>query len=371
MSDELDLQVYYVYRQDDLGQAEAGFELTFEWDIPLLEGYSYHWLENKATNPSLHSFWGCDTPQIREVILQNSFDAFLCLGWNKKCFLQAALACYREGVPVLFRGDSQLRTPRSLLTRAVKYLPYRILLPRASAHLFVGNRNRRYLQQYGVSKDQLYFGPHFVNNEFFRHRAEEAEAKGQVQKIRSQFGIPSSAFVTAFVGKFIPKKRVSDIIAACTHLQVDWHHVLLIGDGPLRGELEEEVRRCGLEERVHFAGFQNQSQLPRFYRAADAVLLPSDGRETWGLVVNEGMACGRPAIVSDDVGCAPDLVETAETGFQFKTGSPEALAGAIRALKRQWSRRGNAMQESIRDKMDRYSIRTATEGLKSAVQDVA
>jgi glycosyltransferase involved in cell wall biosynthesis len=373
LDDEFDLQVYYAYQQDAEDQAEAGFDIPFEWDVPLLQGYSFTWLENEAKNPTLRSFWGCDTPQVHELISKRSFDAFLCLGWNKKCFLQAAHACIREGVALLFQGDSQLRTPRSLLTRAVKYPPYRGLLPQASAHLYVGKRNRRYLRHYGVSNNQLYFTPRFVDNNFFRSRAHQAEESRRTTKIRDEFGVPSSAFVTAFVGKFIPKKRTADLIAAYRHLnteRADSHHLILIGDGPLRGELEDEVQNCGLERRIHFAGFQNQKELPAFYRAVDAVVLPSDGRETWGLVVNEGMACGRPAVVSDAVGCAPDLIETAETGYQFEMGNTEALAGAIRALKLQWERRRETMQEAIRDKINRYSIHGANEGLGAALQDV-
>ena len=53
-----------------------------------------------------------------------------------------------------------------------------------------------------------------------------------------------------------------------------------------------------------FAGFRNQSELPRYLAAADVLVLPSDAGETWGLVVNEAMACGLPAIVSRAAGCA-------------------------------------------------------------------
>jgi len=61
-------------------------------------------------------------------------------------------------------------------------------------------------------------------------------------------------------------------------------------------------------------------------------VLPSDAGETWGLVVNEAMACGRPAIVSDQVGCAPDLVLNGNTGFIFPFGDRTALANALQQL---------------------------------------
>ena len=76
-------------------------------------------------------------------------------------------------------------------------------------------------------------------------------------------------------------------------------------------------------------GFVNQSELPAVYASADVLVLPSDGQETWGLVVNEAMACGVPAVVSDAVGCGPDLIEPGRTGATFPFGDIAALAAAI------------------------------------------
>ena len=77
-------------------------------------------------------------------------------------------------------------------------------------------------------------------------------------------------------------------------------------------------------------GFVNQSELPAVYASADLLVLPSDGQETWGLVVNEAMACGIPAVVSDAVGCGPDLIEPGRTGAIFPFGDMAALTAAIR-----------------------------------------
>ncbi len=80
------------------------------------------------------------------------------------------------------------------------------------------------------------------------------------------------------------------------------------------------------------AGFQNQRRIAATYAAADALVLPSTSGETWGLVVNEAMACGLPVIVSDQVGCAPDLVLEDETGFTYPCGDVAALAERVGAL---------------------------------------
>jgi glycosyltransferase involved in cell wall biosynthesis len=76
-------------------------------------------------------------------------------------------------------------------------------------------------------------------------------------------------------------------------------------------------------------GFRNQSEMPAAYAAADALVLPSDGRETWGLVANEALACGKPIVVSDAAGCAPDLAADGAAGRVFAAGDVESLAAAL------------------------------------------
>ena len=141
----------------------------------------------------------------------------------------------------------------------------------------------------------------------------------------------------------------------------------MVGDGPLRRECE----RFANENRapVRFAGFLNQTQIVSAYVASDALVLPSDGGETWGLVVNEAMSCGLPCIVSDRVGCGPDLVTSGETGFVFPLGDVERLsklmtqcAGDAPALAH--------MGVCARHRVARYSPSVAVEGVLRAVEAV-
>src|SRR5688572_21370570 len=106
----MDIEVLYAHRQDSRGQAEAGFGVSFDWDVPLLDGYPFRWLTNVATRPGVDTFAGCDTPELYEVLRRDRFTACLVLGWNRKCFVQAAAACWRHNLPLLVRGDSQLAT---------------------------------------------------------------------------------------------------------------------------------------------------------------------------------------------------------------------------------------------------------------------
>ena len=360
LATRFDLEVLYAHQQDASGQAEAGFGVQFEWDVPLLEGYRYGWLRNVARQPGLQSFAGCDTPELFDLVRPERFDALLVLGWNRKSFVQGIRAAWRGGVPVISRGDSQLRTPRSALRTFIKFLPYRWFLPRIDAHLYVGQWNKAYLRHYGVREEQLFFSPHFVDSEFFAARAEEARVSGRAPAVREQLGIPRDAFVVLFVGKFIPKKRPGDFIAASVRAsatRTDFH-ALLVGDGPLRSQLKVLAKD---QERIHFAGFVNQGNLPAYYSASDVVVLP--GCESWGLVVNEAMACGVPAIVSDAAGCAPDLIDEGGTGSVFPTGDVAALAQRLIDFR-------GANADALRRKCAEYSMARATEGLERALTAV-
>ncbi len=268
------------------------------------------------------------------------------------------------------RGDSHLMTKRSLARSVIKYLPYRWFLSRLDAHLYVGARNKAYLQHYGVPDDRLFFTPHFVDNAFFAEASEKSKRAGKTSEIRMAAGIPDDGFVFLFVGKMIPKKRAGDFVRACLRIfdlpEGRNVHALLVGEGPLRESLEQLARACA--GRIHFVGFRNQSELPSFYAASNALVLPSDGAETWGLVVNEAFACGIPAVVSDAVGCAPDLIEEGRTGYTYPVGDVERLGCRMLDLKSLCERDFRTIRQALAGKVICYSMETATEGLEHALE---
>lgn len=365
----LEIEVFYAHRQDGKGQAEAGFGVEFDWDVPLLDGYSYRWLKNVARRRRDGSFSRFDTPEIYDIFRNERFHAFLVFGWNHKSAIQAVRACWQNRVPVLMRGDSHLLTNRSRTKLMLKYLPYRWFLPRLAAHLYVGQRNKAYLQYYGVPEEKLFFVPHFVDSTYFAGSAQEAERAGKPYELRSERGIPSDAFVFIFVGKMIPKKRPADFVQACLKVfrspEGSKVHALFVGDGPLRESLQALARPYA--KHIHFVGFRNQSQLPAFYRASNALVVPSDGRETWGLVVNEAASCGIPAVVSDACGCAPDLVDEGLTGYTYPVGDVAALGRRMLELQNLSEKRPLAVRQALAGKVDAYSMERATIGLESAL----
>jgi glycosyltransferase involved in cell wall biosynthesis len=370
LAERLDIEVFYAHRQRAQGQAQAGFGVEFDWDVPLLDGYRYRWLTNVARQPSVRSFNGCDTPEIYEILRRERFDAFLVFGWNRKSAIQAIRGCRRTHTPVLLRGDSQLMTHRSWIRSAMKHIPYRWFLPRLDAHLYVGRRNKDYLRRYGVPEAKLFFVPHCVDNASFAEGAQRAETAGACARLRAELNIPPDAFVFLYVGKMIAKKRPADFLQACRRVlslpEGTSSHALLVGDGPMRPLLEHLA--LPYARQIHFAGFRHQNELPACYKASNALVLP--GEESWGLVVNEAFACGIPAVVSDAAGCAPDLIDDGRTGYTYPMGAVEALARRLLSMKKICEAHPIPIRQALSEKVSVYSIGRASEGLETALRTV-
>lgn len=141
-------------------------------------------------------------------------------------------------------------------------------------------------------------------------------------------------------------------------------HILFAGDGPLRPEFERRAAEVGLGS-VRFLGFRGQLELPALYDLCDVFVLPSVF-EPWGLVVNEAMNAGRAVVVSDRVGCGPDLVEPGVNGHLFKAGDVGALRDALARLVAD-PEACRAMGRRSLEIINRWSFREDVEGLKAAL----
>lgn len=362
LAKRLDLKVFFAHRISNTDQVEAGYGAGFDWDIDLMSGYEHRFLNNVARQPGLAEFGGCDTPSIQAELVQGDFDALLVMGWHLKCFWQAIWAAKCTGIPVMVRGDSQLPTPRSTLKKIGKYLVYPLALRAFDIALYVGERSRQYWEHYYYPRCRLIASPHCVDNKWFAERA----TPGARRQLREDRGITRDAKVVLFVGRLVPGKRPLDLVAAIGPLRRSIREVTVLVAGT--GMLEKQITSAAIEKGINLVhlGFCNQSIMPSVYAAADVLVLPSDASETWGLVANEALACGRPIVVSDACGCAPDLVADRKAGRMFPVGNVTLLAEAIADIM-------NSPPESaaIAEKASRYNIDVAVEGVCRALEMVA
>jgi len=358
----LDVKVFYSWRGSVEEAYDPGFEQDVSWDIPLLEGYDYIFVENKAADPGTHHFRGIVVPDLIPEVEKWEPDVVLVFGWNYQAHLRA-LHHLHGRVPVLFRGDSTLLDESPGPRKWARRLWLRWVYRHVDAALYVGQNNKDYFEAHGLEEDKLFWVPHAVDTTRF---AEMDRADHEAAQWRHEIGIPNEALVVLFAGKLEPKKAPDVLLEAFMNLGSSTAHLVVVGTGVM----EEKLRhRAGDHSRVHFIGFQNQSRMPVVYRLGDVFVLPSRGPgETWGLVVNEAMACGRAVVVSDRVGCAEDLVDE-ENGAVVPAERPSALRQTLESLIRNEERlreMGRRSAERISD----WTIEEAAIRTGDAVQSV-
>ena len=361
LSEVVDLHVFYAHRQSPEQQADSGFGVPFEWDSNLLDGYGHTFMANRSRRPNTHSYGGCDSPEVEQRLAQGGFDTLLTMGWFLKSYVQAIRASKRLGMRVMVRGDSTLAERRGLLLRAAKRVAFPAALRQINAFPIVGRRSRLYLEHFGVSEERMFWSPHAVDNGWFAATAQKT--KSSRERTRADLGALPGESIVLFVGKFLALKRPFDVVKALASLHARGANVrgIFVGDGELDAGLRNTARETHAP--ISFVGFKNQSELPAIYAAADVLVLPSD-QETWGLVVNEAMACGTPAIVSDAVGCSDDLIDAGTTGFRYPVGDIESLAVAIESMLPIASSGG--VKRALEDKMREYSLESAVAGIVAA-----
>lgn len=362
LAEQVDLTVYYALLPDAQQQG-VGFGVPFTWDIPMLDGYEWRVVPNRRPSPSLQGFFASSIPAIHSLLSESKPDVAIITGWHALPLLQALWACIRLRIPRIVRGESNGFQKRRFRTR----LLHRLLLSRFNAFLAIGQANRDFYLEYGINPERIFTGSYFIDNRRFREQLRQLPDDRLA--IRSGWGMPAEAVCFVYVGKLEPKKRIMDLLRAVdrTRQTNSSIHLLVVGDGELMTEARQLVEDLRLP--VTFAGFLNQREITRAYVAADCLVLPSDFGETWGLVVNEAMACGLAALVSDRVGCWPDLVNEGKTGMVFPCGDIDALAGKLLELSSDPARlAGMGKQASAH--INQYSVEQAVSGTLNAIDFV-
>jgi len=305
---------------------------------------------------------------------------------NLLCFLAAKVSGCRT---VLMTESWHGTEGSSLLGKLIKHVLVRMF----DSALVGGTPQTDYVVSYGMPREKVFAGYDVVDVEAFAKRADEFRAmQKRVQCSDDSFqsgknakeratelpikGLPERFFLN--LGRFVEKKNLSTLVEAYARFarasverskaeagdlkpegsepadgaaesarrplgkpaatktencKLNTEHcvpaLVLVGEGPLREDLERQARELGLSVRdgvkdtvarggaeVVFYPFQQADMTPLFFALCEAFVLPSK-REEWGLVVNEAMACGAPVIVSNRVGSSFDLVNDGVNGFRF------------------------------------------------------
>lgn len=333
------------------GAFDAGFGRAVTWDVPVLDGYPH--------------VVAADGQAVRPLMADA--DAVWMHGWAGPR-QRAALRLARQlGKPVLMRGENTDAAmpdgwgPRGWLKR--RYLDW--VFDRCDAFLAVGAANRRYYLARGVPEEAIFAMPYVVDNDFFRDRC--ARAHTERDGMRAALGLSPDRPVILFAGKFQARKGLDTLLDAFARLdrtRARNPYLLVVGDGEQRGLAESAAAR---DPSVRFTGFRNQTELPAFYDLADVFVLASR-REPWGLAVNEAMNGACAVVVSDECGCAEDLVDDA-CGRVVRAGDTGALAAALGDVLADEDRTA-AMGRASRALVAEWSYDLDVQGLKRALSSL-
>jgi glycosyltransferase involved in cell wall biosynthesis len=268
------------------------------------------------------------TECLDDIIAGHGTEVLVIPGWSGLHTVTGLRIALRRRIPVVLMSESQENdAPRMRIKEMVKQRYLKL----CQAALVGGTSNQSYLQNLGFHAERIRLGYDVVDNDYFSGSVNDVKKIGG--HLLKQYCLPKRYFLAS--ARFIPKKNLQRLIRAYAEYRskgsgakIDsdsvWSLVVL-GDGPLRLELEALIARSGLDGFVHLPGFKQYQELPTYYGLASGFVHAST-TEQWGLVVNEAMASGLPVLVSERCGCAQDLVENGFNGFTFDPYDVNALA---------------------------------------------
>ena len=350
------------------GYRDREFNATFQWDTDLLRGYSPVFL-SRVADGGARDDREVTTRGLAAALRRAQPRAVLAVGYSPRFHSDAFRAARRTRLPVLFRGETTDHARRrGTLKNWARDTALRWLYRRCAALLHVGQRSREHFRRLGFESEARHFSPYCVDTTPFRtDEAARAELRGPA---RHELGVTEDQLVIAFCGKLSPRKGPDLLLDALRQLPAGERArcvLLLVGDGEMKGELLSRAAAVPAVSLRH-VGFKPQRELSAYYHAADLFVLPSRHGETWGLVVNEALHHGVPTVVSEAVGCAPDLVEPGRSGEVCAVDSASALAGALaRALPLVGA---ESVRKQCRRKLEGYTVARAAEGIATAYHAV-
>jgi glycosyltransferase involved in cell wall biosynthesis len=289
----------------------------------------------------------------------------VCGGYNYPASWEALLWARRHKVRFVLWSESTSQDARAGRPWVESLKAY--FVRHCDRFVVPGKAAFEYLRMLGSPDAHILTAPNAVDNSFFAAQAENTRA--HAEEFRVQLNLPSRFIL--FTGRLVPEKGVFDLLQAYAKLESAVRSevgLVFAGDGIAREELTQQAKRIG-PGIICFPGFAQREDLARLYALAEALVLPTHS-DTWGLVVNEAMACGLPIIVSSVAGCSSDLVEDGWNGYVVPPRDPWKLSLAIGSMLRQPELQQRMCAHSA-ERIRNYSPEVCADGLAAAAVSAA
>lgn len=348
------------------GYVDTEFGVSFAWDTDLLSGYEHQFL-TRVAHGGARNAESATVHGLAEALEEVNARAVLLTGYSPRFYRNAFRTALKQGARLLFRAETTDHARRrGFLKRMVRDNALRYVYGKCDSLLYVGERSRAHYLRLGAADEELVFSPYCVDNTVFQTSDDDRERMRMVKRL--ELDIEPDDFVILYSGKLVPRKDPLRIVEAARLLGEGARPVVVyLGAGKLQEQIELAAS-IDPPVQVRFPGFQNQRAMSAYYHAADCLVLPSRRDETWGLVVNEALAHGVPAVVSDQVGCAPDLIQDGTTGAVFDAGDADSLAIALRRVLPLLN--NGAARARCREIVSVYSVANAARGIAAAFERI-
>jgi glycosyltransferase involved in cell wall biosynthesis len=347
----LDLHVVF------LSETDAGLR---QWRVYKDEiSFSYEVLPSarfRAGKSSLILNW-----KLRSCLRKFAPETIICGGYNYVASWESLWWAKNHRTELILWSESNRHDARGGLEWVESLKAY--FLSRCERFVVPGSASRDYLQSLGSTAESISIAPNAVDNDWFQMQAKSISRCSA--EFRERLGLPERYLL--FVGRLVPEKGVFDLLAAYAGLEAGIRSnvgLVFAGDGPSKTELQQLAQSIG-PGTIRFPGFLHREDLAGCYGLAEALILPTHS-DTWGLVVNEGMACGLPIVVTNVAGCSSDLVDDGWNGYVVPPRDPEKLGAAIDFVLRNPDLRREMTAHSLQRIRD-YSPAACAEGLAAAV----
>ena len=356
-----DISVTALFYWDKKAEArfDQGFGQAVTWDVPLLSGYQYYYLSDLAKSISVFKkLWA-----LWQSIDRKKYYIVWTHGYTDIYTFCAIIFAKLKGLRVFVRGESlhfpgQKKGSAKNILRKIFFAGLNCVVDR---FLAVGTPNKNFYLSYNIAPEKIVLCQYTVDNDFFYQKYCESAKK--IGEIKASLQLAVDRPIILYASKFITRKYPIDLLHAFRKLNVSIKpYLLFIGTGETLNAVKAEAQSD--QDSVRFLGFKNQSELPDYYAIADVLVLPSE-RETWGLIVNEAMNAECAIVVSDQVGCAIDLVKSGVNGFIFPARDVAALSECLRKIITD-SALCDSMKKNSRKIISHWGLPETVNGLRTA-----
>ncbi len=309
------------------------FGQSFAWDIDLLSGYRHQFLR-PGLDRVPKGFFNADVPEIGKILDAENPDAVLVYGYSRRLNWRVRSWVRSRRKRLLYCSDSVLHRKRATWRLWLKTALLPTFFRGVDVCLAAGDCNAEYFRHYGVPADRIHRCPLPVDVQRLRHAGGAALPALREQQ-RAELQLRPAHFVVLLCGKLYGIKRPQDLVAAVVRLREQGLPAvgLFVGSGVLLEDLKSQAAASACPEAFRFTGFVNQSALPAYFAAADALAIPSS-EDAHPLVATEAAVYGLPLVVSDQVGCLGpnDVARAGENALVHPCGDVAALAARLREL---------------------------------------